>query len=92
MRTTYFLFLCILAGSSSFGQPKVTIADFENLDNSKWIGNLKYVNYGDGHEVTLKTTMQIFLEGNKILINTQYPMNRKQTPKKVSKLRKMEHI
>jgi len=88
MRTTYFLFLCILAGSSSFGQPKVTIADFENLDNSKWIGNLKYVNYGDGHEVTLKTTMQIFLEGNKILINTQYPDEPKANSKESIKIKK----
>ena len=73
MKFLSFLVLCILVASSSFGQPRVTISDFEILDNSQWSGSLMYINYGNEKEVTLRTKMQILIEGNKILINIQYP-------------------
>ncbi|MGB5388372.1 MAG: hypothetical protein WBN20_16440 [Eudoraea sp.] len=88
MKTTYILILCIVIGWSSFGQPQVTISDFEKLDNSNWIGSLMYINYTDGQEVTLRTTMQILLEGNKILMHTQYSDEPKANSKESIKIRK----
>ncbi|MGB5430328.1 hypothetical protein [Eudoraea sp.] len=88
MKTTYILILCIVIGWSSFGQPQVTISDFEKLDNSNWIGSLMYINYKDGQEVTLRTTMQILLEGNKILMHTQYSDEPKANSKESIKIRK----
>ncbi|MGB5226883.1 MAG: hypothetical protein WBN55_01370 [Eudoraea sp.] len=88
MKTTYILILCIVIGWSSFGQPQVTISDFEKLDNSNWIGSLMYINYTDGQEVTLRTTMQILLEGNKILMHTKYSDEPKANSKESIKIRK----
>lgn len=88
MKILSFLFLCILVASSSFGQPRVTISDFENLDNSQWSGSLVYINYGDEKEVTLRTTMQVLLEGNKILMNIQYPDEPKANSRESIKIKK----
>ena len=88
MKILSFLVLCILVASSSFGQTRVTISDFKNLDNSKWSGSLMYINYGDEKEVTLRTTMQILLEGNKILMNIQYPDEPKANSRESIKIKK----
>lgn len=88
MKILSFLILFVLVGLSSFGQTRVTISDFENLDNSQWQGSLMYINYGDEKEVTLRTTMQIWLEGNKILMNIQYPDEPKANSRESVKIKK----
>ncbi|MBT8182342.1 MAG: hypothetical protein KJO53_12215 [Eudoraea sp.] len=88
MKFLSFLVLCILVASSSFGQPRVTISDFEILDNSQWSGSLMYINYGNEKEVTLRTKMQILIEGNKILINIQYPDEPKANSKESIKIKR----
>lgn len=67
--------LCIISASfitATFAQNKVSITDFELLQDTSWSGNLMYLNYGDNQEVKLKTTMQIKLKGNKIIMSTQF--------------------
>ncbi len=54
------------------GQQTIAISDFQSLNNTSWKGNLMYVNYGDGKEVQLRTTMQIKVKGNKIIRSIQY--------------------
>lgn len=88
MKILSFLILFVLVGLSSFGQTRVTISDFKNLDNSKWSGSLMYINYGDEKEVILRTTMQILLEGNKILMNIQYPDEPKANSRESVKIKK----
>ncbi|WP_297692239.1 hypothetical protein [uncultured Eudoraea sp.] len=88
MKTLSFLVLCLLVTSSSFGQPRVTISDFENLNNTQWSGSLMYINYGDGKEVTLRSKMQILIEGNKILTNIQYPDEPKANSRESIKIKK----
>ena len=54
------------------GQAKATASDFEKYDNTSWEGNLMYVNYGDGKEMNLRTTMQLKVKNNTIYFDTQY--------------------
>lgn len=55
-----------------FAQQKINISELEFLNNTSWSGDLMYVNYSDGKEVSLKTTMQIEIKKDKIIIKTQY--------------------
>lgn len=67
---TSMLIALFLNGLSA--QNTISKSDFENLDKTSWRGNLMYVNYGDGKEVNLRTTMQIEVAGNEFTMKTQY--------------------
>lgn len=73
MKTLFSIIICLVTVWSLLAQPKVTISDFENLDKSNWSGNLMYINYSDGSKFTIRTTMQITLKGDKILLDVRYP-------------------
>lgn len=73
MKSFYTVLICLVTGWTLLSQPKVTISDFENLNNSKWNGNLMYTNYSDGNKVTIRTALQITINGDKIIMDTQYP-------------------
>lgn len=69
IKITLVLFTLTLNAQSG---TSITMDELNVLDNTKWKGELMYVNYGDGREVTLKTKMQITIKKNKILMSTQY--------------------
>ncbi|NHF60065.1 hypothetical protein FK220_011975 [Flavobacteriaceae bacterium TP-CH-4] len=71
MRTILLLALAFSINALN-AQTTLTASDFKNLDGTSWKGNLMYVNYGDGREVKLRTTMQLKIKGNKISMDTQY--------------------
>lgn len=72
MKTTLSLFVSLNFVLLSLSQNTVTSLDFKSLDQTSWSGSLMYINYGDGKEVQLRTTMQIEVTENKIKIKTQY--------------------
>nr|WP_321234115.1 hypothetical protein [uncultured Psychroserpens sp.] len=68
--TIVIAFLSLTLNSQS--NTSITLEELNQLNNTKWVGELMYVNYGDGQEVTLQTKMQIEIKNNKILMSTQY--------------------
>lgn len=58
---------------NTLAQTTMTTADLQFLDQTKWRGNLMYVNYGDGNEVNLETELEIEITTNSIILNTMYP-------------------
>ncbi len=71
MKTIVILVLATIFGQLH-AQNTLTKADLEQLDNTSWEGEIMYVNYGDGKEVYLPTTLQVKIKGRKIIMNTQY--------------------
>jgi len=69
-------------------QHKVELSDINMLHNTKWEGNLMYVDYSNGKETYLKTKMQLEIKGNKIIMSTQYNDEPKANSKGVIKLKK----
>jgi len=88
MKTTITLFLNLLFTTLALSQAQVSMADLESLNNTSWSGTLMYVNYGDGQEVVLKTTMQIQIKGDKIIMNTQFTDEPQANSKSGIKLKK----
>jgi len=78
--------LCVL--STVNAQTKIEISDFEILNNSKWIGTLMYKNYSDGKEVTLQTTMTIYLKKNSVITEIKFPAEPKANSNNSVKIRK----
>jgi len=72
MKNVITVLTALFLTMGSFAQHKVNISELEFLNNTSWSGNLMYVNYSDGKEVSLKTTMQIEIKKDKILMKTQY--------------------
>lgn len=72
MKNAFKIFITLVVSSMAYGQDNVNISELEFLNNTSWSGNLMYVNYGDGKEVTLRTTMQVEIKGDKILMRTQF--------------------
>jgi hypothetical protein len=83
------LIIAITCTNSSDAQENtVTIEDFEILNNTKWVGELMYVNYADGQEVTLQTEMQIQVDNNKMTMSTQFGNEPEANSKSSIKLKK----
>lgn len=72
MKTTLILLFNLVFTTILVGQTTVSIADIQTLDNTSWTGNLMYINYLDGQPVNLRTTMQIEIKGNQIIMRTQF--------------------
>ena len=88
MKTIITLLMSICLLSNLKAQQKITIADFEILNNTNWKGTLTYKNYSDGKEVTLQTTMKITLQGNKIISEIKFPQEPKANSTSKIKIRK----
>ncbi len=71
MKIILFLLLTISSNSLT-AQNTIAKAELKQLDNTSWEGILMYVNYSDGKEVFLPTTLQIKIKGAKIIMDTQY--------------------
>lgn len=85
------LIILVLSFTSTgilLAQNKVEISEINYLNNTKWQGNLMYINYSDGKEVHLKTDMQLHIKGNKIFMLTQYNNEPNANSKGVIKLKK----
>ena len=87
-KTIMILVLSITFSGNVFTQNKVEMSDINILNNTKWQGNLMYINYSDGKEVYLKTEMQLEVKGNKIFMATQYNNEPNANSKGVIKLKK----
>ncbi|MEO0527138.1 MAG: hypothetical protein AAFZ89_07920 [Bacteroidota bacterium] len=74
MKTILLFMMGLVTLSALNAQNRISISDFKNLDGSSWSGSLMYVDYGNGKQVTLRTTMQIELEieDETVIIHTQY--------------------
>ncbi|WGD34225.1 hypothetical protein [Olleya sp. YS] len=78
----------ITFSATSVAQTKVSMSDFEILHDTNWEGQLMYVNYRDGKEVVLKTTLRITIKGDKIMMSTQYNNEPEANTKSTIKLKK----
>ena len=72
MKTTLSILICFTLTATLSAQTSVAISELEFLNNTSWEGHLMYVNYGDGKEVNLRTTMQIEIQGDQLLMQTQF--------------------
>ncbi|MFK8059534.1 MAG: hypothetical protein AB8B78_05520 [Polaribacter sp.] len=88
MKTVFTIMISICLLSTVKAQTKVEISDFETLNNTNWKGTLMYVNYSDGKEVTLQTTMRIELKKNKVITEIKFPGEPKANSTTKIKLRK----
>lgn len=69
-------------------QNTIKISDFECIDNTKWEGTLTYKDYQSGELVTVDATMQLKIEGDKIVTNVQYTYEPSKNYKGSVKIRK----
>ncbi|WP_435414200.1 hypothetical protein [Polaribacter aestuariivivens] len=88
MKTVITIILSICFISIIKAQTKIEISDFEILNNTNWKGTLMYLNYSDGKEVTLQTTMSIILKKNKIITEIKFPREPKANSTTKIKIRK----
>lgn len=87
MKTTIQLLIILFTGLC-VSQSTVSNADFKILHNTSWKGQLMYVNYSDGKEVTLPTTLKIELKGDKVIFITNFTYEPKANSKDVIKIKK----
>ncbi len=85
---TVIQLLSILFTSFCLGQSIIGKADFKILNNTNWKGELMYVNYADGKEVILPTTLHIEVKGDKIIFDTSYTYESSANSKEVIKIKK----
>ncbi|QCX00014.1 hypothetical protein FGM00_07840 [Aggregatimonas sangjinii] len=88
MKTFALVLLTALFTTPLLAQNSVTISELDFLDNTSWNGNLMYINYADGQEVNLRTTMQIRITKNAIQMNTQFTDEPGANSKSIIKLKK----
>ncbi|MDJ0645754.1 MAG: hypothetical protein QNJ57_07160 [Flavobacteriaceae bacterium] len=69
-------------------QATISSEDFQILENSAWEGTLTYKNYSDGKAVSIRTTMQVRIEKNKITYTVQYPDEPKENSTLIKRIRK----
>ncbi|WP_273566970.1 hypothetical protein [Maribacter halichondriae] len=81
-----FLFISSIVNITA--QTTVEISELMPWDDSSWTGKLMYVNYSDGKEVELRTTMQMKLKGNQVIMETQYTDETDANSKSVIRLKK----
>ena len=72
MKTFTTIILIFILLFSTQTEVKVSLEDLKCLDQTEWTGELMYVNYSDGREVTLQTLMQIEIKENDIIMYTQF--------------------
>ena len=72
MKTTYIAILMLLLANTINAQDALEITDFEILNHTNWKGQLTYKDYQSGKMTSIDATMQIKLEGERILTSIQY--------------------
>ncbi|WP_400080274.1 hypothetical protein [Winogradskyella sp. R77965] len=82
---TFCIFLLVLTAHS---QSTLKISDLEILNNTSWEGKLTYKDYQSGEPRTIETTLQIKIEGDKIISNVQYTYEPNKNNKSSVKLKK----
>lgn len=89
MKTLFTIAITMLTLlSTTQSGTSISTEELSVLDQTNWIGELTYVNYGDGREVTLKTKMQIEVKKDKLLMRTQYIDEPSANSKSTIKLKK----
>ena len=53
-------------------QDKIQLSDFESMNNTKWKGHLTYKDYQSGKQEKIPSTMELKIEGDKIIYSIQY--------------------
>lgn len=88
IKVIIMLLISISFTENIIAQHKIAISDINMLHNTKWEGDLMYVDYSDGKETYLKTKMQLEIRGNKIIMSTQYNNEPEANSKVAIKLKK----
>ena len=86
---TLFTALCLFIFTiNSIAQVSLKISDFQIIDNTIWKGQLTYKDYQSGELTSIATTMQIKIEGEKLISNVQYTYEPNKNNKSSVKLKK----
>lgn len=88
MKTIVSIIISLIVISTVNGQTKIEISDFEILNNTNWEGTLMYVDYSNGKQRLLKTTMEIKIKKNKVITEIKFPGEPKANSKNIVKLKK----
>lgn len=72
MKTLFTTFTLLLTVITINTQNNISLSDFESLNNTSWKGTLTYKDYQSGKQETIPCTMQLKIEGGKIVFNQQY--------------------
>ncbi|WP_425237166.1 hypothetical protein [Ulvibacterium sp.] len=59
--------------STAIAQNSLSTSNFEYLNGSSWSGNLMYINYSDGKEVNIRTTLKISVQDDTIIQEVEFP-------------------
>jgi hypothetical protein len=84
LTTLYVLFIIIKINA----QDTIKISDFKTIDNTNWKGTLTYTDYQSGELVSIDTKMQLKIEDDKIISNTQYIYEPKKNNRSQIKIKK----
>ena len=86
---TLFTTLCLFMFTmNSNAKATLKISDFQIIVNSSWTGQLTYKNYQSGKLTSVATTMQIRIEGEKLISTNQYTYEPNKNNKSSVKLKK----
>ena len=69
-------------------QNTIQLSDFESVNNTNWKGELTYKDYQSGKQETIPCTMQLKIEGDKIVFNQQYTYEPNKNNKSSVKVKK----
>ncbi|MFP4846221.1 hypothetical protein [Winogradskyella sp. PE311] len=82
---TISLFLLVLTLNA---QDTIKLTDFEDFNNTSWTGTLTYKDYQSGKLSHVETTMQVKIEGEKIIYNVQFTYEPNKNNKSSVKIKK----
>lgn len=88
MKNVFTIIITLCLVTTGVSQSKIDIKDFEILNNTSWKGNLMYKDYTSGKKTVLQTTMQVKVEKNKFITNTQYTFEPEANSREVLKIKK----
>ncbi|MDO1500739.1 hypothetical protein Q2T40_11400 [Winogradskyella maritima] len=87
MKQLITMTIALLMGVNLIAQNRVSLSDFESLNNTSWKGKLIYKDYQSGKQESIDATMQIELKNGKIVMNVQYTYEPSKNNKSSVKLR-----
>ncbi|MBT8243832.1 hypothetical protein [Winogradskyella sp.] len=88
MKTLATTLLLLFVTLFTNAQDIIKLSNFEGIDNTSWKGKLTYKDYQSGKQETIPCTMQLKIEGDKIVFNQQYTYEPTKNNKSIVKIKK----
>ena len=88
MKHLFTTFYLLLLAFNCNAQDTIKLSDLEILNNTSWTGKLNYKDYQSGEFTGIDATMQVKIEGEKVVYNIQYTYEPNKNNKSSVKIKK----